>query len=278
MSESVEDLARINQTNTQSPTIRLFVIAHQDIYVNGLIRVISDNPRHNVVACSSPEDNCFEKFCHTPAEILLVDLKVVEEHLQHAPIDALFSEFLNAFPKLRIIVFGHEIPENHVHRMLRAGVHGFIDSNTTQDLLATAIQEVHSGGHWVGRKVLEQLIYSSVEMEQIIKQGIRERIEAIHDTLTKREIDVLQRVLEGMSTKEIASDLCLSEQSVKLYLGRLFKKFEVTNRSQLILMAFQRVCPAYNMVQLFRKTLDKRRIAAGKSPLISDPLSEPTRA
>ena len=276
MSESVENLARINRANSEpEPTIRLFVIAHQDIYVDGLIRVISDHPQHRIVACSSPDGDCLEKFRHTPAEILLIDQKVIEERLQDTPIEELFNSFLGAFPKLRIIVFGHEISDNYVRRMLRAGVHGFIDSNTTQSLLAAAIQEVHDGGHWVGRKVLNQLIHSSVEMAQIIEAGIRERIEMIQDTLTKRETDVLQQVLDGRSTKEIASDLYLSEQSVKLHLGRLFKKFEVTNRNQLILMAFQRVCPANNMIQLFRKTLDKRRIAAGKHPIIRDPLVNP---
>ncbi|MGV6806385.1 MAG: LuxR C-terminal-related transcriptional regulator [bacterium] len=276
MNESIENIARINQEQPQADSvIRLFVIAHQDIYVDGLIRVISDHPAHRVVACSSPNGDCFERFCDTPAEILMIDHGVIEERLQHTSIDALFDDFLGTFPRLRIIVFGHEIPENAVRRLLRAGVHGFIDSNTTQDLLASAIQEVNDGGHWVGRNVLKQLIHSSVEMEQIIEQGIRDRIESIQDSLTKRETDVLQRVLEGMSTKEIASDLCLSEQSVKLHLGRLFKKFEVTNRSQLILMAFQRVCPANNMIKLFRKTLDKRRIATGKPPLIDDPLADP---
>jgi len=81
-------------------------------------------------------------------------------------------------------------------------------------------------------------------------------------------------VIDGMATKNIAHELCISEQSVKLYLGRMFKKFEVTNRSQLILMAFQRVCPANNMIQLFRRSLDKKRISIGEAPLIDDPIAE----
>ncbi len=85
---------------------------------------------------------------------------------------------------------------------------------------------------------------------------------------------MLKYVLEGLSTRQIANELCLSEQSIKLHLGRLFKKFEVSNRSQLILMAFQRVCPASNLIQLFRKSLDKHRIARGRTPLIQDPLSD----
>lgn len=266
MSQSAENPPQAKLDNSRSTdVITLFVIARQDIYVDGLIRVISDHPQHSVVACGSPDTDYIQQFRQTPADILLIDQNIVEEHLHDASIDKLFNNFFDVFPESHIIVFGHEIPDNCVRRLLRAGVRGFIDNNTSQDLLAASIREVHNGGHWVGRKVLEQLVYSSVEMGQIIEQGICDRIETIQESLTKREIEVLQRVLDGMSTKEIASDLCLSEQSVKLHLGRLFKKFDVSNRSQLILMAFQRVCPVNNMALLFKKTLDKHHAVSDKT-------------
>jgi hypothetical protein len=64
----------------------------------------------------------------------------------------------------------------------------------------------------------------------------------------------------------------MSEPTVKQHLTRLFKKFDVSNRSQLILSAFERVCPVTNMIKLFRRTLDRRRSENGAMPLISDPL------
>jgi len=274
MNKSIENVTPIQVDAPIDGKIRLFVIANQDIYIDGLVRVITDHPSHQVVACSSPGSKCFEKFCETPADILLIEQSILEERMQKTELASLFVDFQNHSPGLRIIVFGHAFSDSYVRRMLRAGVNGFIDRNTTQDMLATAIQEVYNGGYWLGRKVLEQLIYSSVEMEQIIEQGIRDKIGVLKDDLTVRETEVMQRVLEGMSTREIASDLCLSEQSVKLHLGRLFKKFDVTNRSQLILIAFQRVCPANNLINLFRKVMDKRRMTRGQRPVIEDPLSE----
>lgn len=257
MRESADSLARFNQTGSETgPAISLFVIAHKDIYIDGLVRVICDHPGHRVVACSNPDGNCLQEFCRTPADLLLIEQSILEERLQSNPNDSFLDGFRNSFPGLRCIVFGRDISSDYLCRMLRAGVRGFIDSTTTEKLLAHAIQEVHSGGYWLGRKALEQLVYSSVEMQQIIEQGIQDKIETIHDMLTRREYEVLQRVLEGLSTRDIANDLGLSEQSIKLHLGRLFKKFEVTNRSQLILMTLQRVSPVSNILGLFRKTLD----------------------
>ncbi len=264
-----------SQSGSGTDLITIFVIANQAIYVDGLVRVISDHASHKVLACSQPGDTiCFDEFEKQPADILLVEQAAVEHTMKTVAHAQVFEQFLQRYPSLRIIIFGHDLVEPFVKKMIRAGARGFIDTNASKEALITAIDEVYNGGYWVSRKALEQLIMNSVEIEQVVEQGIRNKIEVIQRTLTRREIDVLRGVLAGMSTREISADLCVSEQSVKLYLGRMFKKFEVSNRSQLILMAFQRVCPANNMIQLFRRSLDKHRLQNGQEPVIKDPLTE----
>jgi DNA-binding NarL/FixJ family response regulator len=273
MGNMVHTLSNISSAK-KTEKIKIYIIAHQAIYVDGLIRVISDHQNHDVIACTEPNDSCAERFAKNPADILLIEQTVIEEQLEHFPAKNLFSNFLDKFPDLRIIIFGHATQEPFVRKMVGAGARGFIDTCSTHDVLNAAIDEVYNGGYWVGRKALNQLIQNAVEMENIVEQGIRNKIDSIQDTLTKRESEVLRCVLDGMATKNIAHELCISEQSVKLYLSRMFKKFEVSNRSQLILMAFQRVCPANNMIQLFRRSLDKHRLRKGEKPLIEDPLAD----
>jgi DNA-binding NarL/FixJ family response regulator len=137
-----------------------------------------------------------------------------------------------------------------------------------------ALRSVRAGEIWAERAVLSEFARSAVELEEMIEAIIQRKIESLGSTLSRREVDVFQLVLKGLSTKEIADELCLSQQSVKLYLGRVFKKFDVTNRAQLILMAFEQVCPVSNMIRLFRMTLDKRLLRQGLAPCIPDPLDE----
>ncbi len=273
MIDTVRTLSNVS-FSTNADHIKIYLIANQAIYVDGLIRVISDSENHEVVACTRPGESCAQIFASNPADILLIEQAVIEDQLETFPAKGLFNNFTDKFPELRIIVFGHDIPEPFVRSLIGAGAHGFIDTNSTREVLNAAIDEVYKGGYWVGRKALTQLINNAVEMDNIVEQGIRNKIESVKDSLTKRESEVLRCVIDGMATKTIAHELCISEQSVKLYLGRMFKKFEVTNRSQLILMAFQRVCPANNMIQLFRRSLDKKRISKGEAPLIEDPIAE----
>ena len=273
MVNKVHTLSNVSSLE-KTDKIKIFLIANQAIYVDGLIRVICDHDNHNVIACVQPGDACAGRFAKQPADILLVEQSVIEEQLETFPVEGLFSNFLDKFPDLKIIIFGHDMPEPFVRSLVSAGARGFIDTSSTHEVLNAAIDEVYNGGYWVGRKALDQLIKNAVEMESIVEQGICNKIESVQDDLTKREAEVLRCVLDGMATKNIAHELCISEQSVKLYLSRMFKKFEVSNRSQLILMAFQRVCPANNMIQLFRRSLDKHRIRHGEPPVIDDPLAK----
>ena len=116
------------------------------------------------------------------------------------------------------------------------------------------------------------MVIDAIEFERMIEQSIKERIGLLKEQMTGRECDVFCLVMEGLSTKEIAAQIHMSEPTVKQHLSSLFKKFDANNRSQLILSAFERVCPVTNMIKLFRHTLDRRRIENGVLPLISDPL------
>ena len=274
MSNPTKGLAHLDtrQYHTQKPTT-LFMVANHDIYADGLARVLADQPDLDVISCTGPTRDCHSRYVEQPTDILMVEQSVVYGALEDTPLDQLFKPFMETRPDLRIIVFGHEMADTFVRRMLQAGAHGFIDSSTGPELLGTAIHEVRDGGYWLGRKSLQHLVQVVSGIDRIVEQGIADKITNMKNTLTKRESDVLQRVLEGMSTREIAEDLCLSEQSIKLHLGHLFRKFEVSNRSQLILMAFKRVCPVSNMIQLFRRSLDRRHLARGRPPVINDPLA-----
>lgn len=259
------------QYHTQEPTT-LFMVANRDIYADGLARVMAGQPDLDVISCNRPT-HCHSRYAERPTEILMIEQSVILKVLEDTSPDQLFKPFMEIRPDLRIIVFGHEMPDSFVRRMLQAGAHGFIDSSTGPELLGIAIHEVRDGGYWLGRKSLQHLVQSISEIDRIVEQGIADKIARMKNTLTKRETDVLQRVLGGMSTREMAEDLCLSEQSIKLHLGHLFRKFEVSNRSQLILMAFKRVCPVSNMIQLFRRTLDRHHLAHGRPAVIDDPLA-----
>jgi DNA-binding NarL/FixJ family response regulator len=249
-------------TTLANTTTRVFVLANPDFYLEGLLAVLARSADSEVVACVKPGEGCWDAFTSQPVDVLLVHRQAV----QNAP-DG-FSRFLQHAPNLKIIVFGHDMPDEFLLMIVRSGAVGYINEKMSGDHLLKAIHTVLEGELWVERRILQRLILRVVEIEGIINQAI----EQIRSMLTRREAEVFRHVLDGLSTKEIAGNLNLSEQSVKLHLRNIFKKFDVSNKQQLILLTFQKVCPVPDVLRLFRIVMDRNRIEQGKPPLIEDTL------
>lgn len=249
---------------------RIFVLAEIDHYVEGLLHIVTCEPGNVISACVKPGDDCWEKFLNCQPDIMLVHYRNVT-----VPYGNFFQRFKEASPATHILVFGHGMERSFLQRVIRAGADGYINERMSGELVREAMRCVRSGQIWAERWLMSEFVHSAVKIEDAIGTIIQSKIQNLGSTLSRREIDVFQLVLKGLATKEIADELALSQQSVKLYLGRIFKKFDVNNRAQLILLAFEKVCPVSNMIRLFRMTLDKNRAKHGRPPIILDPLDVP---
>jgi len=242
---------------------RIFVVAYQDFMVEGMTTMLSRLPGCHVLACVRPDGDCLTKISAQPVDVLLIQ----RQALKHEPAEC-FAAFREHLPDLKILVFGQDMEDGFLLRILRAGADGYLNDRMSSEHLAQAVQYVRNGGLWAERRILERLAFRVAEIESVIVEAIA----TIRGVLTKRESQIYQLVLEGLATKEIAGELCLSEPSVKLHLKNIFKKFDVTNRQQLILLTFLKVCPVSNVLNLFRIVVDKQRLENGQPPLIPDPL------
>jgi len=242
-------------------------LANANLYTEGLSRIVAGNSQNQVVACVAPNDSCWERFLSVEVDVLLVHEAAVQ-----SPTSAFLRRFREARPHVRIIVFGQDMDKERRYHMVRSGAHGYICTEMTAADVLQALHEVMGGRLWVERDILEEFVYQTTALEERLEDVVGERIAELGNMLTRREKDVLPFALQGMATKEIAEALGLSEQSVKLHLGHIFRKFDVASRSQLLFALFQRVCPVSNMIKLFRMTLDRERIKRGKHPIIPDPL------
>ncbi len=257
----------MSDDHTTSAPSRTFILSPEEGVAQALEPVLRSLPGVELVACREFEESCFTRLREQQAELLFIDVRAL-----HYPLDDFFGRFREQAPAIKLLIVGDDDDGEFVRNLLRSGANGFINAGIAEAELARAVEHVKAGHLWVRRALLNQVASEAFELERMIELSVKERLATLNAELTPREADIFRLVLEGLSTREIAEQLELSQQSVKIYLGRLFRKFEVKNRSQLILSAFERVCPIQNMIQLFRKTLDRRREQRSLTPLIPDPL------
>ena len=156
--------------------------------------------------------------------MVLLDFDLGEDH---------GSEFIAAARKagyqgkFLMITAGMSATESSI--ALQLGASGIFLKHNSPTVLAQAIRTVAEGGMWVDPKVI-RLMADGVH--QSIEQGVRKH-------LTEREQEVLRGIFEGLSNKEIASQLNVTEGAVKATLQQLFQKTGVRTRSQLVRIALE---------------------------------------
>ena len=126
-------------------------------------------------------------------------------------------------PQARFIVLTTYDGDEDIYRALQAGARAYLlKGMTTEELIAT-IRAVHAGKSHIPPAIAEKLAE---------RMGTEE--------LTPREFDVLEQIVHGKSNKEIATELEISEATVKTHINSLLGKLGVTDRTQAATAAIQR--------------------------------------
>ena len=122
--------------------------------------------------------------------------------------------------------------DEHVLGALRAGASGFLLKDTPPDQIVSAIQRVGAGEPIVSPAVLRRLMDRTANAA-----GALEQARAALGTLSPREYDVALAVARGRANAEIAVELFMSVATVKAHVSRILTKLELTNRTQVALLA-----------------------------------------
>ncbi len=133
------------------------------------------------------------------------------------------------YPELPVIVLSASDNPKHVRRAIDIGVSGFIHKSSSFEGMHKAINEVLAGGvHWPESLLTE----NNNNPNQVVDTDSPQMRDALIDGLTKRQLDILSCLAQGMSNKAIASTLFISENTVKTHLKAIMAELGVSNRTE----------------------------------------------
>ncbi|MBI2839347.1 MAG: response regulator transcription factor [Acidobacteria bacterium] len=199
--------------------IRVLIADDHSIVREGLVSIIGREVDMKVVAAAATGRQTVELFWkHTP-DVTLLDLRMPE-------MDGI--EVMRAIhprvPAARFLVLTIYDGDEEVFQALDAGALGYIlKQDMVMSELLRAIRAVHSGLRWVPPGVAARLVEHLTQPE-----------------LSGRQVEVLRLIVKGLSNKEIATTLSVTESTVKGYVNAILRKLGVTDRTQAAIVAVRR--------------------------------------
>ena len=161
-------------------------------------------------------------------------LYVVDAQLPRPTSETLISTIARRFPRSRILVVSDHFREAEAFGLLRLGVKGLVPYSELSEKLPLALDTVAAGGFWAPRSLLSRFFDTLVASSRGRPQS------GMSASITGREREVLETLLENLSNKQIADRLHISERTVKAHLASIYNKLGVDSRAAAIAVAAQR--------------------------------------
>ena len=189
--------------------IRILIVDDHPPMRMGLAALIKSQPGMDVVAEASDGEEAIEVYDDVLPDVVLMDLRMPGM----GGVEAILA-IRKKHPEARIIVLSTYDLDEDIHRAIQSGAQSYLLKDMPSEEIASTIQGVYAGDTMLPRQVAERL-----------------NIRSQREQLTERERDVLESLIKGRSNKEIASGLCISEETVKSHLTMLFAKLRVHDRT-----------------------------------------------
>ena len=200
--------------------LRILLVDDHAIVREGVRAVLDEHADFRVVGEYANGADAIAAVGALAPDVALVDLK-----MPGLTAPQTISGLIERVPCLRVLVFTSFGEDALIRATLDAGAIGFLLKDALQHDLVNAIRSVASGDAFLAPAAQRQL------MELLRKP------QAARDTLTAREHDVLKLVAEGLSNKQIANRLHLTEGTVKGYVSQILAKLRLEDRTQIALYA-----------------------------------------
>ncbi|WFA08753.1 response regulator transcription factor [Tissierella sp. Yu-01] len=207
--------------------INLAIVDDQSIMREGLSFMLSKRDNFKVMGTGENGRDAYELCINNHIDVMLLDIKM-------PLMDGVEATKLikRDFPHTNIIILTTFNDDEYIFDALKYGASGYLLKDATIEKIVEAILEAHNGGVLIQPNVAKKMVdmFSQMTPDEV---EIDKRV----NDLTEREKDIMRRLGEGMSNKEIAKSLFISEGTVKNHITSILNKLDLRDRTQLALFA-----------------------------------------
>lgn len=182
--------------------------------------ILNSDPRFTVIGETSNGDEAVHAVKKLKPDIVLMDVNM-------APVNGFEATKLitKYSPGSKVIAVSMHTMPAYAKRMMQVGAMGYVTKNSSKDEMIKAIIEVNNGRKYICEEVKN--ILAQKELEEETEQGDM-------NNLSRRELDIIQLIKQGLSSKEIVLQLDISLKTVEVHRYNILKKLKLKNTAALV--------------------------------------------
>jgi two-component system, NarL family, response regulator len=198
--------------------IRILIVDDHPVVRAGLTSMLATQPGLEVADSVSSGEEALDMLERQRLDIVLLDLRMPGMN----GIDMLLAIKRKAIPVHVIVLTSYETDED-IYRAVNAGAEGYLLKNASLREMVEAIRAVRAGNRYIPRRIASRLA------ERMTRSN-----------LTARELEILKILTKGLTNKQIASALGISDNTVRNHINSIIEKLEVSDRTEASTTAIQR--------------------------------------
>jgi DNA-binding NarL/FixJ family response regulator len=214
---------------------RILIVDDHALFRVGIANILGREPDFEVVGEADDSRSAIDRSIETSPNVILMDLSLP------APGGIETTQRIKReLPSTAIIVLAVSEDEDALFDAIKAGAAAFILKDVGPDDLVTIIRRVVSGEYLINDKVFAKPSVASRVLKEFRELAVYGNEAApIFAPLSPREVEILDNIAQGMTNKQVAYALSISEQTVKNHMSSILRKLSVNDRTQAVVYAMR---------------------------------------
>lgn len=206
--------------------IKLLITDDHQLVIDGIRLILDSQPDISIIGEAHNGQEAIDFVKENEVDIILLDLNMPEVN----GIDAC-KAIKKLKPDVKVIILSMISETRMVQNLMKYGASGYLLKNSGQEEIITAIRTVHNGKNHFDQEVIDMLLNPS--QQKAVKN------ECLHPSLSRREKEILQLIIDEHTTAEIAAKLFISFGTVESHRRNMISKLGVRNTAGLVSAAYK---------------------------------------